>query len=153
MTRNSEVILRAEVENLGHAGDVVEVAPGYARNYLFPRGLAYPASAANVHRVEQEKRKYHEKLAQEKVVAERLAESMAGITLEFQELAGEEDQLYGSVSSADIAEGLEAKGFRIQRTQIKLDPPIKRLGEYDVPIRLHPEVTVQVHIVVTRGTV
>jgi large subunit ribosomal protein L9 len=152
MTRNSEVILRAEVENLGHAGDVVEVAPGYARNYLFPRGLAYPASAANVHRVEQEKRKYHEKLAQEKVVAERLAESMAGITLEFQELAGEEDQLYGSVSSADIAEGLEAKGFRIQRTQIKLDPPIKRLGEYDVPIRLHPEVTVQVHIVVTRGT-
>jgi large subunit ribosomal protein L9 len=78
---------------------------------------------------------------------------MAGITLEFQELAGEEDQLYGSVSSADIAEGLEAKGFRIQRTQIKLDPPIKRLGEYDVPIRLHPEVTVQVHIVVTRGTV
>ncbi|MFN2422011.1 MAG: 50S ribosomal protein L9 [Gemmatimonadota bacterium] len=153
MTRNSEVILRAEVENLGHAGDVVEVAPGYARNYLFPRGLAYPASAANVHRVEQEKRKYTEKLAQEKVVAERLAESMAGITLEFQELAGEEDQLYGSVSSADIAEGLEAKGFRIQRTQIKLDPPIKRLGEYDVLIRLHPEVTVQVHIVVTRGTV
>ena len=151
MTRNSEVILRAEVENLGHAGDVVEVAPGYARNYLFPRGLAYPATAANVHRVEQEKRKYQEKLAEEKVVAERLAESMAGTTLEFQELAGEEDQLYGSVSASDIAGGLEAKGFRIQRTQVKLDPPIKRLGEYDVPIRLHPEVIVQVHVVVTRG--
>jgi large subunit ribosomal protein L9 len=151
MTRNEEVILRAEVENLGHAGDVVEVAPGYARNYLFPRGLAYPATGANVHRVEQEKRKYHQKLAQDKLVAERIAESMTGTTLEFKELAGEEEQLYGSVSPADIADALEERGFKVQRTQVKLDPPIKRLGEYDVSIRLHPEVTVQVHVVVARS--
>ena len=151
MARNSEVILRAEVENLGHAGDVVAVAPGYARNYLFPRGLAYPATDANKHRVEQEKKKYGEKLAQEKVVAEQRAEAMAGVTLEFVELAGEEDQLYGSVAVADIVQALEEKGFEIERTQVKLDAPIKRLGEHDVQVRLHPEVTAQVHVVVRRG--
>ena len=151
MARNNQVILRAEVENLGHAGDVVVVAPGYARNYLFPRGLAYPATEANVHRVEQEKKKYGQKLAQEKVVAEQRAESMAGLSFEFVELAGEEDQLYGSVAVADIVEALKERGFEIERTQVKLDSPIKRLGEHEVPIRLHPEVTVQVHVVVRRA--
>lgn len=151
MAKNTEVILRAEVEDLGHAGDVLEVAPGYARNYLFPRGLAYPATEANKHRVEQEKKRYRERLEEERVVAERLAEAMAGIEIEFQELAGEEDQLYGSVSAADIADRLAEKGFEIERSRIKLDPPIKRLGEYDVPVRLHPEVTVQIHAVVTRS--
>ena len=151
MAKNTEVILRAEVENLGHAGDVVEVTPGYARNFLFPRGLAYPATDSNVHRVDQEKKKYVERLAQEKVTAERLAESMAGIVLEFRELAGEEDQLYGSVSVADLAEAVEAKGFTVERGQIKLDAPIKQLGEYDVPIRLHPEVVVQIHVTVLKS--
>jgi large subunit ribosomal protein L9 len=151
MAKNTEVILRAEVDNLGHAGDVVEVAPGYARNFLFPRGLAYPATDANVHRVDQEKKKYHERLAHEKVAAERLAESMTGIVLEFRELAGEEDQLYGSVTVADLAAAIEAKGFTVERGQIKLDAPIKHLGEHDVPIRLHPEVTVQVHVSVLKS--
>jgi large subunit ribosomal protein L9 len=151
MAKNTEVILRAEVEDLGHAGDVVEVAPGYARNFLFPRGLAYPATEANVHRVEQEKKKYRQRLEQEKVVAERLAERMAATTVEFAELAGEEDQLYGSVSATDIAAALGARGFEIERSQIKLDPPIKRLGEFEVAIRLHPEVTVQIHVMVTRA--
>jgi large subunit ribosomal protein L9 len=151
MAKNAEVILRAEVENLGHAGDRVEVAPGYARNYLFPRGLAYPATDSNVHRVEQEKKRYRERLANEKVAAEKQAESMAGIVLEFRELAGEEDQLYGSVSLADLATALEAKGHTVERSQIKLDPPIKKLGEYDVPIRLHPEVTVQIHVTVLKS--
>ena len=150
MAKNTDVILRAEVENLGHAGDVVEVAPGYARNFLFPRGLAYPATDANVHRVGQEKRKYQERLAREKVDAERLAESMTGVTLEFRELAGEEDQLYGSVSLADVADALAAKGFPIERGHVKLDAPIKQLGEYDVPVRLHPEVTVEVHVTVQK---
>ena len=151
MARNTEVILRAEVENLGHAGDVVEVAPGYARNFLFPRDLAYPATESNKHRVEQEKRKYAEKLEAEKVVAERLAATMEGTTLEFRELAGDEDQLYGSVTAALIADALEAKGFAIERQQVKLDPPIKRLGEYEVPVRLHPEVVVPIHVVVVRS--
>lgn len=151
MAKNTEVILRAEVIDLGHAGDVVDVAPGYARNYLFPRGLAYPATEANKHRVQQEKKRYRERLEQERVVAERLADAMAGLTLEFSELAGEEDQLYGSVSTADIADALASKGFEIERSRIRLDPPIKRLGEVEVPVRLHPEVTVQVHVVVTRA--
>jgi len=148
MAKNTSVILRAEVENLGHAGDVVEVAPGYARNFLFPRGLAYQATDSNVHRVEQEKKKYQTRLAEEKVQAEALAATMAGVALEFRELAGEEEQLYGSVTVADLAEALENKGFTVERSQIKLDTPIKKLGEYEVPVRLHPEVTVQVHVTV-----
>ncbi len=148
MARNTAVILRAEVENLGHAGDVVEVAPGYARNFLFPRGLAYAATDANVHRVEQEKKKYQEQLAREKVEAEALAGTMAGVALEFRELAGEEGQLYGSVSVADLAEALAARGHEVPRSQIKLDQPIKTLGEHEVMIRLHPEVAVQIHVTV-----
>jgi large subunit ribosomal protein L9 len=151
MAKNTQVILRAEVENLGHAGDVVEVAPGYARNYLLPRGLAYRASKANVQRVGQEKKRYQERLASEKVAAEALAASMTGIALEFRELAGEEDQLYGSVTVADLADALEGKGFVIERGQVKLDHPIKKLGEYDVPVRLHPEVTVQVRVTVVKS--
>jgi len=148
MAKNTSVILRAEVEDLGHAGDVVDVAPGFARNFLFPRGLAYAATQANVHRVEQEKKKYRERLATEKVQAEALAATMEGITLEFTELAGEEEQLYGSVSVGDLADALEKKGFTLERSQVKLDAPIKKLGEYDVPVRLHPEVTVQIHVMV-----
>lgn len=141
MAKNTEVILRAEIENLGHAGDVVEVAPGYARNYLLPRGLAYVATDANKHRVAQEKKKYEEKLQQEQARAEALAARLEGLVLEFREMAGEEDQLYGSVSLADIADRLEALGFEIERAQVKLDQPIKSLGEFEVPIRLHPRVT------------
>jgi large subunit ribosomal protein L9 len=141
MAKNTEVILRAEIENLGHAGDVVEVAPGYARNYLLPRGLAYVATDANKHRVAQEKKKYEEKLQQEQTEAETLAARLEGLVLEFREMAGEEDQLYGSVSLADVADRLEALGFEIERAQVKLDQPIKSLGEFEVPIRLHPRVT------------
>ena len=148
MAKHTAVILRAEVDELGHAGDVVEVAPGYARNFLFPRGLAYEATEANVHRVEQEKKKYRERLANEKIQAEALAATMQDVALEFTEPAGEEEQLYGSVSVGDLADALEKKGFAVERSQIKLDAPIKKLGEYDIPVRLHPEVTVQVHVTV-----
>ena len=141
MAKNTEVILRAEIENLGQAGDLVEVAPGYARNYLLPRGLAYVATDANKHRVAQEKKKYEEKLEQQQAEAEALAARLEGLVLEFREMAGEEDQLYGSVSVADIADRLEALGFEIDRTQVRLDQPIKALGEFEVPLRLHPRVT------------
>lgn len=141
MAKNTEVILRAEIENLGQAGDVVEVAPGYARNYLLPRGLAYVATEANKHRVSQEKKKYEEKLEQQRAEAEALAARLEGLVIEFRAMAGEEDQLYGSVSSADIADRLEGLGFGIERAQVKLDQPIKSLGEFEVPLRLHPRVT------------
>ena len=148
MARNTEVILRQEVPNLGHAGDVVEVAPGYARNFLLPRGLAYRATEANKHRVEQEKEKYMEKLERQKVEAESRAESMAGLEMTFEEYAGEEEQLYGSVSSADIADRLGELGYDVEGRQVELDEPIKSLGEFDVSIRLHPEVTTEVRVIV-----
>lgn len=150
MAKRSEVILRAEVENLGQAGDLVEVAPGYARNYLLPRGLAYVATEANKHRVVQEKKRYEEKLEQERAEALALAGRLEGLVLEFRAMAGDEDQLYGSISVADIADRLEALGFEIQRSQVKLDQPIKALGEYEVPLRLHPRVTQPIGVRVER---
>ncbi len=150
MPKSTEVILRAEIETLGHAGDVVEVAPGYARNYLVPRGLAYVATEANKHRVSQEKKKYEEQLAAERVEAEKIAATLEGQELTFQRMAAEEGQLYGSVSSTDVADALTEAGFTIDRTQIGLAQPLKALGEFDVPIRLHPEVTVPVKVIVER---
>lgn len=150
MAKRSEVILRAEVEDLGHAGDVVEVAPGYARNYLLPRGLAYLATEANKQRVAREKKRYEEKLEQERAEALALATKLEGIVLEFRAMAGEEGQLYGSVSVADIADRLEVLGFEVDRSQIKLDQPIKALGEYEVPLRLHPRVTQPIGVRVER---
>lgn len=150
MAKNTEVILRAEVDELGHAGDLVEVAPGYARNYLLPRGLAYVATEANKQRVAQEKKKYEARLEQERVSAEALSARMEGLVLEFRAMAGEEDQLYGSVSVADIADRLEALGFAIERSQVKLDQPIKSLGEFEVPLRLHPQVAQPITVRVER---
>jgi large subunit ribosomal protein L9 len=150
MAKNTEVILRAEVDELGHAGDLVEVAPGYARNYLLPRGLAYVATESNKQRVAQEKKKYEAKLEQERADAEVLSGRMEGLVLEFRAMAGEEDQLYGSVSIADIADRLEGLGFAIERSQIKLDQPIKSLGEFEVPLRLHPQVTRPISVKVER---
>lgn len=150
MAKNTEVILRAEVDHLGHAGDVVDVAPGYARNFLIPRGLAYVATEANKHRVDQEKKKYREKLAEQKIEAEKVAAALEGKSFTFIRMAGEEDQLYGSVSSADLADALEEAGFDVDRRGVGLDEPIKTLGEFEVPIRLHPEVSVPVTVVVER---
>jgi large subunit ribosomal protein L9 len=150
MAKRAEVILRAEVEDLGHAGDLVEVAPGYARNYLLPRGLAYVATEANKHRVAQEKKKYEEKLEQERAEATALAARLEGLVLEFRAMAGEEDQLYGSISVADISDRLEQLGFDIERSRVKLDQPIKTLGEFEVPLRLHPHVTQPIGVRVER---
>lgn len=150
MAKNTEVILRAEVENLGHVGDVVEVAPGYARNFLLPHGLAYVATDANKHRVAHEKEKYEEKLAQEKVLAEQVAARLEGHEIVFEMLAGEEDQLYGSVTTADVSERLVEAGYEIESRDVKLGQPIKALGEYEVPVRLHPEVSVAIRVVVER---
>jgi len=145
-----EVILKEDVPKLGHRGDVVKVAEGYGRNFLLPRKLAIEATAANKAVIDQMKASAVRKLAKDKADAEALAGQFADVVLSFQRKAGEQDHLFGSVTSADIAEGLEKKGFNIDRRKIQLDEPLKALGEFSVPIRLHRDVTTHVKVVVEK---
>ena len=141
-----EVILKQDVEKLGHRGDVVNVADGYGRNYLLPRKFAMEATAANKSVIEQMKQSAIRKSAKEKIEAEGVAAKMNDIVLTFERKAGGEGQLFGSVTSADIAQQLAAQGYEIERRRIHLDEPLKTVGEYHVPIRLHREVTVHVQV-------
>jgi large subunit ribosomal protein L9 len=141
-----EVILKEDVNKLGHRGDVVKVADGYGRNYLLPTKLAIEATEANKAVIEQMKQSAIRKSAKEKVQAEDLAKTMNDIVLEFERKSGEHGHLFGSVTSADIAHALEAKGFNIDRRKIHLDEPLKTVGEFHVPIRLHREVTAHVQV-------
>ena len=141
-----EVILKQDVEKLGHRGDVVNVADGYGRNYLLPRKFAMEATVANKSVIEQMKQSAIRKSAKEKVEAEVVAAKMNDIVLTFERKAGGEGQLFGSVTSADIAQGLAAQGYEVERRRIHLDEPLKTAGEYHVPIRLHREVTVHVQV-------
>lgn len=147
-----EVILREHVDNLGRRGDVVKVADGYARNYLLPRKLALPATDGNKKVVERERAKFDAKEAEEKKVSEAIAGRLASVEIEIARRVGETEALYGSVTTSDIAEVLHAKGFDFDRRKIVLQEPIKRLGEFDVPIKLHREVTTHVKVkVVAEG--
>ena len=141
-----EVILRAHVEHLGSRGEVVKVANGYARNYLLPRKLALLATVSNKKQIEREKSKLDVLEAEEKKVAEAVAQRLTGVEVEIARRVGETEALYGSVTSADIVEALAAKGFDIDRRKLHLDEPFKRIGEYDVPIKLHREVTTQIKV-------
>ena len=141
-----EVILKQDVEKLGHRGDVVNVADGYGRNYLLPRKFAMEATVANKSVIEQMKQSAIRKSAKEKVEAEVVAAKMNDIVLTFERKAGGEGQLFGSVTSADIAQGLAGQGYEVERRRIHLDEPLKTVGEYHVPIRLHREVTVHVQV-------
>ena len=141
-----EVILKEEVESLGHRGDVVKVADGYGRNYLLPRKLAMEATMANKAVIEQMKQSAIRKSAQEKVGAEAIATQLNNVMLSFERKAGGEGQLFGSVTSSDIAAALEAQGFTVERRRIHLDEPLKTVGEYHVPVRLHREVTAHVQV-------
>ena len=141
-----EVILKQDVEKLGHRGDVVNVADGYGRNYLLPRKFAMEATAANKSVIEQMKQSAIRKSAKEKIEAEAVAAKMNQVVLTFERKAGGEGQLFGSVTSADIAQALEAQGYEIERRRIHLDEPLKTVGEYHVPVRLHREVTVHVQV-------
>jgi large subunit ribosomal protein L9 len=141
-----EVILKEDVPKLGHRGDVVKVAEGYGRNFLLPRKLAIEATVANKAVIEQMKASAVRKQAKDKADAERLAGQFADVVLTFSRKAGEQDHLFGSVTSSDIAESLEKKGFDIDRRKIHLDEPIKALGEFSVPIRLHRDVTTHVKV-------
>ncbi|HEX6911478.1 MAG TPA: 50S ribosomal protein L9 [Longimicrobium sp.] len=135
-----QVILRDRIENLGNAGDVVEVKPGYGRNYLIPKGLAYEATQANVRRLEAERAAQGRKDAETLNAARQQASSIEGVSLTFHARAGQEGKLFGSITSADIAEKLAEQGITIDRRSIELDEPIKSLGVHSVPVRLHPQV-------------
>ena len=145
-----EVILKEDVAKLGSAGDVVKVAEGYGRNFLLPRKLAIEASKGNKAVIEQMKASAARKSAGLKAEAEQLAKQFDNVSLEFTRKVGEKDHLFGSVTSSDIADQLEKKGFDIDRRKIQLDEPLKSLGEYDVPIRLHKDVTARFKVVVKK---
>jgi large subunit ribosomal protein L9 len=145
-----EVILKEDVVKLGGRGEVVSVAEGYGRNYLLPNKLAVEATKANKAVIEQMKASSVRKVAKEKGDAELLAKQFEGVSLQFTRKAGEHDALFGSVTSADIAHELEGKGFTVDRRRIELDQPIKSLGEVNVALKLHKEVTVQIKVVVAK---
>jgi large subunit ribosomal protein L9 len=145
-----QIILQEDVEKLGNRGQVVEVAEGYARNFLLPRKLALEASAGNMKRLERMRSTFAKKEATEKDAAQKLAELLAGVSISLTRKAGENDQLFGSVTTADVSAALEAQGYTIDKRKITLTDPIKLIGEYQVPIKLHREVTANVKLVVAK---
>ena len=145
-----EVILREDVDKLGNRGELVKVAAGYARNFLLPRRLAVVATDANRKIVEQERQAHLRKEAKLKTESEDLAQLLAGVSVTIAQKAGENDQLFGSVTSKDVADALAAKHFTIDRKKVHLDEPIKQLGEFKVPLRLHREVTVEITVNVVK---
>ena len=147
-----EVILREHVDNLGNRGEVVKVADGYARNYLLPRKLALVVTEGNKKQIERERSKFEAKEQEEKKVAEAIVERMANLEIEISRKVGETEALYGSVTSGDVAEALAKKGFDIDKRKLHLPEPIKKLGTFDVPLKLHREVITQVKVkVVAEG--
>ena len=147
-----EVILKEHVENLGQRGEIVKVADGYARNYLLPRKLALAVTTENKRQVERERAIAEAREADERIQAQALASRIGAIELAIARRVGENDTLYGSVTSADIAEALAARDLPIDRRKIQLAEPLKSLGEHPVPVKLHREVTVQLKVVVVAAT-
>jgi large subunit ribosomal protein L9 len=145
-----ELILREDVDKLGTRGQLVKVSPGYARNFLLPKRLAVAASEANKKIVEQERQAHLKRDAKEQAGAADLAKMLDAVTVTISQKAGENDQLFGSVTSKDIADGLETQGYNIDRRKILLDNPIKTLGERKVTIRLHREVTAEITVSVLK---
>ena len=135
-----KVILADDVRGLGHRGDTVTVKPGYARNFLFPQGVAYEATDANVRRLGEEKRKYDDKMLSEKAVASEAAAKVEGLTVSISKKAGEEGHLYGSVTASEIADALAEKNIEVDRRRIELAEPIRRVGAHTVHVRLHRDV-------------
>ena len=145
-----QVILRTDIEGLGKLGDVVRVKPGYARNYLLPRNLAMEATPGNLKEFENQRRKLQEKLDKDRFDAERLAEQLQDLELRIPVRVGEGDKLYGSVTTAMIANALEEQGFDVDKKKIELDKPIRSLGEFSVPVKVYPEVRPEIKVVVVR---
>jgi large subunit ribosomal protein L9 len=145
-----QIILQEDVDKLGNRGEVVTVAEGYARNYLLPRKLALEATTGNMKRLEKMRASFAKKEAVERGDAQKLTELLAEVSLEVSRKSGENDQLFGSVTSADVAEALTAKGFTIDKRKITLSEPIKTIGEFEIPIKLHRDVVSKVKLTVKK---
>jgi large subunit ribosomal protein L9 len=145
-----EVILREDIERLGNRGQVVKVADGYARNFLLPKRLAVAATDANRKIVEQERQAHLRREAKQRTEAEDLGQLLAGVTVTIAQKAGENDQLFGSVTAKNVADALAQQNFTIDRRKVQLDEPIKQLGEFKVPVRLHKDVTAEVTVQVIK---
>ena len=141
-----QIILRHAIENLGKPGDVVTVSPGYARNYLLPRGFAYEATPGNLKRIGQEKARLEAAENERRDAAQQLATKLEEVSLTFSARVGDEGKLFGSVTAADIAQQLEAQGHHIEKRQIDLHDPIKTLGVYSVPVRLSSDVKPEIKV-------
>jgi large subunit ribosomal protein L9 len=148
-----EVILKEDVAKLGSRGDVVKVAEGYGRNFLLPRKLAIEANKGNKAVIEQMKAASVRRSAKEKGQAEELAKQFDGVSVSFQRRSGENDQLFGSVTSSDIADALAKKGFDVDRRKIQLHEPLKTIGEFTVPIKLHKDVTAHFKVLIEKEAV
>lgn len=135
-----EVILRQSIDSVGHTGDIVKVSPGYARNFLLPRGLAYEATPGNKKRIAQERSRLEAAETARREAAESLAKKLEEVSVTFSARVGDEGKLFGSVTSADIVHQLETQGFHIEKRQIDLPEPIKALGVYRIPVKLHADV-------------
>jgi large subunit ribosomal protein L9 len=145
-----EIILQEDVEKLGNRGQIVNVAEGYARNYLLPRKLAVRADAGNMKRLEKMRAAFAKKEATERESAQKLAELLSAVMLKLVRKAGENDQLFGSVTTADIADALAAQGYTIDKRKIQLDEPLKLVGEYPIAVKLFRDVTATVKVTVER---
>jgi large subunit ribosomal protein L9 len=145
-----EVILKEDVAKLGSRGDIVKVAEGYGRNFLLPRRLAIEATVGNKKVIEQMRAAAVRRSAKEKAQAEELSKQFDGVSVSFQRRSGEHDQLFGSVTSGDLAEALEKKGFNVDRRKIQLHEPLKSLGEFTIPVRLHKDVTAHLKVIIEK---
>jgi large subunit ribosomal protein L9 len=145
-----QIILQEDVEKLGHRGDVVTVKPGYARNFLLPHKLAVEATAGNLKAIERIRTSLAKKTATELEAAQKQAELLNGVGVKFTRKTGENDQMFGSVTSADVAEALAARGFKIDKRQVQLGDPIKIIGESDVTIKVFRDVTAQIKVTVEK---
>ena len=143
------ILLREDIDTLGGRGEIVKVKAGYARNYLLPQGLATLATKGNIKQIEQERSALLKKAALDVATAEAQAEQMRGITLNFERKAGDAGQLFGSVTSMDVAGALQDLGYEIDRRKINLKDVIKETGEYTVPVKLHREVTLNIPVIVS----
>ncbi len=141
-----KLILKEDVKNIGNMGQIVDVADGFARNYLIPRGFALEANVKNIKSLEHEKKVIQEKVKKIKVSAQAVSDKLANVTLVIKAKAGEEGKLFGSVTTMDIAEQLKNEGFEIDKKKISLEEPIKRLGTYSVNVKLHSDVSTQIYI-------
>jgi large subunit ribosomal protein L9 len=145
-----QIILQEDVEKLGNRGQLVEVAEGYARNFLLPRKLALEATSGNLKRLEKMRAAFAKKEATEQEAASTLAGLLANVSVEFARKAGDNDQLFGSVTSADISEALAAKGYNVDKRKIALTEPIKLVGEFDVSVKLHREISATIKVIVRK---